>query len=256
MEPNNSKSPLDEQTERELREQIRKELLQDFENEKGGVTSKKFNKTFTKIQAITILTLTLFFSTGGGYALGHFYFWNSLEAKRINEQLAFYEEKVKINPNSLEDRIILGYTHYLKGNNNSAIQEFKYVLDQDDKYYDAYYNLGLVYLDEKKHYEALSMFGKTVDIAPRDYKGHAQLGITYRHLNMLEEALNALNEANKLAPANSDIIYQIGLVAEAQGDLKTAVEIYKDALQYDPLYENAAVALDRIEKNELKNVGE
>lgn len=233
-----------------------KRIENDLEKEIEMPKTSKGIKTFTKIQAIGLLAITLFLSTGGGFALGHFYFWNSTEMKRINEQLEYYQERVRINPTSLEDRIVLGYTYYLKGDNNRAVSEFNYVLDQDDEYYDAYYNLGLVYLSESKHYEALSMFNKTVQIAPRDFKGYTQLGITYRQLGSYDQAFEALSTANELNPANSDIIYQIGLVAEAMGDYEEAIEIYKDALAYDPLYEDALNALERLGEEDAENVGE
>lgn len=218
--------------------------------------SKKKPKTFTILQSILLLFLSFAITSGGGYALGHYYFWNEIDMKRVNQQLEFYKEKVKIDPANLENRIILGYTYFLKGQNKDAIKEFMFVLDQDDSYYDAYYNLGLVYLSEKRYYEALSNFNKTVEIAPRDFKGHVQMGITYRHLGMYEEALQALYKANDLTPTNSDIIYQIGLVAEAKGEYELAVEIFKDALQYDPLYQEAVEALDRLKDYDTGTVGE
>ena len=217
---------------------------------------KNSPKTFTLLQSILLLVLSFVITTGAGYAAGHFYFWNDVDMQRVNEQLEFYEERVKLDPANLENRIVLGYTYFLKGNNDNAIKEFMYVLDQDENYFDAHYNLGLVYLDEKRYDEALATFNKTTKIAPKDYKGFVQLGITYRHLKMYDDALDTLYTANKLTPANSDIIYQIGLVAEAKEDYELAVEIYKDALQYDPLFKEAAEALDRLKEYDTKTVGE
>ncbi|OCA88250.1 hypothetical protein A8F94_10650 [Bacillus sp. FJAT-27225] len=212
-------------------------------------------KTFTIFQSILLIFLTFALTSGTGYAIGHFYFWNDIDMKKVNEQLEYYKERVRVDPANLENRVILGYTHFLKGENKKAIQELQYVIDQDKKYYDAYYNLGLVYLDEEYFNDALLVFNKAVEIAPKDFKGHVQLGITYRHLKMYEEATKALESANKLNPANADIIYQIGMVAEAKGELKIAADIYKDALQFDPLFEDATAALDRINK-EIKTEGE
>jgi tetratricopeptide (TPR) repeat protein len=217
---------------------------------------KKQPKTFTMMQSILLLVLTLVITSGSGYALGHFYFWNEVDMKRVNEQLEYYTEEVRKDPANLENRIILGYTYFLKGQNEIAIKEFDYVLEQDKNYYDAYYNLGLVFLDEKRYNEALIVFGKAVEIAPKDFKGHVQLGITYRHMEMYKEAMKSLETANQLSPASSDIIYQIGLVAESQEDYKMAIDIYKEALQYDPLFEDAVVALDRLKDKETGIEGE
>jgi tetratricopeptide (TPR) repeat protein len=221
-----------------------------------GRPSKKQPKTFTKKTSILLLFLTLVFSVGTGYALGHFYFWNDIDMKRVNEQLEFYKEEVRKDPANLENRIILGYTYFLKGDNEKAIKEFDFVLEQDKNYYDAHYNLGLVFLDEERYNEALIEFEKTVKIAPKDFKGHVQMGITYRELEEYDNATKALEQANKLAPTNADIIYQIGMVAEAKGNYDDAILIYKDALAFDPLYTDAVDALDRLKDKDTKAKGE
>jgi tetratricopeptide (TPR) repeat protein len=225
---------------------------QEVEDKKVKKTPKRFNI----FQSILLLFLSFAITSGSGYALGKTFFWNDIDMKRVNEQLEFYKERVRVDPANLENRIILGYTYFLKGKNHDAIKEFNYVLDQDKNYFDAYYNLGLVYIDEKRWDDALSMFNKTVEIAPKDFKGHVQKGIAYRHLKMYEEAIVSLNEANKLNPANSDIIYQIGLVAEDQGKFREAIDIYKDALEYDPLFEDAVAALDRLKDHDIETEGE
>lgn len=219
-------------------------------------TAKKQPKTFKKKTGILMLLLTLLISVGIGYALGHFYFWNDVDMKRVNEQLEFYKEEVRKDPANLQNRIVLGYTYFLKGDNEEAIKEFDFVLEQDKNYYDAHYNLGLVFLDEERYNEALIEFEKTVDIAPKDFKGHVQMGIAYRGLQEYDKATKALEQANKLAPTNSDIIYQIGMVAEAQGKYEDAIAIYKDALAYDPLYKDAVDALDRLKDKDTKAKGE
>jgi tetratricopeptide (TPR) repeat protein len=221
-----------------------------------GRTEKKKPKTFTKKTSFLLLFLTLVFSIGTGYALGHFYFWNDVDMNRVNEQLTYYKEEVRKDPSNLQNRIVLGYTFFLKGDNEKAIKEFDYVLEQDKNYYDAHYNLGLVFLSEERYNEALIEFEKTVNIAPKDYKGHVQMGIAYRGLEEYDKATKALEQANKLAPTNSDIIYQIGMVAEAKGEYSDAIAIYKDALAYDPLYQDAVDALDRLKDKDTKAEGE
>jgi tetratricopeptide (TPR) repeat protein len=221
-----------------------------------GRPAKKKPKTFKKRTSFLLLFLTLVISVGSGYALGHFYFWNDIDIKRVNEQLTYYKEEVRKDPANLENRIVLGYTYYLKGDHEKAIKEFDYVLEQDKNYYDAHYNLGLVFLKEERYSEALIEFEKTVNIAPRDYKGHVQMGITYRELEEYDNAMKSLETANKLAPTNSDIIYQIGMVAEAKGEYQDAIDIYKDALAYDPLFEDAVDALDRLKDKDTKAEGE
>lgn len=203
---------------------------------------------FTKLQGLALIFLTLFLSVGGYFLVGKYYVFSNLDMKRVNAQLEYYQEKVKNEPDKLDYRIGLGYTYFLKGDNSKAVKEFNQVLEMDKNYYDAYYNLGLIYADEGRLDDALDMFEKAVEIAPKDYKGHLQKGVTYRKLGMLKEAGEALNQANRLMPANVEIIYQIGVLAEAEGDKNMATQIYKEALGYDPLYKEAIEALKRLEQ--------
>lgn len=213
-------------------------------------TPKKKNNRFKRWQAFTILFLTLVISVGASYYISDKYFWSDIDMNRINQQLDHYKGLVDQNPNDPSNRINLGYTYFIKGDNDEAIKQLKVALDLDKKNFDAYLNLSIVYNDMENFDEALKMAQKAVDLSPRDYKGQMQKGVVYRELKMYEDALTALNEANRLMPGNTDIIYQIGLIAEEQGMPKEAADIYKDALSYDPLHKNSLAGLDRVASKE------
>ena len=210
---------------------------------------KKVKKdSFTKLQSVLLVLLTLVISVGGWYGVGKVYFWSDLDMKRVDGQLEYLQQKAQSEPTDPKTRVELGYTYYLKGQNDKAIQELNQAVLLDPKDFDAYYNLGLVMLKEKRNNEALEKFQKAVDLSPKDYKGHLQKGVTYRSMGMYKEASLSLAQANKLLPGSADIIYETGRVAEAQGQKEAAVEIYKEALSYDPLFKEAITALERVEK--------
>lgn len=203
--------------------------------------------TFTRMQTAFLLVCTLLFSAGGWYLLGKYYFCSDLDRKRIDAQLDYYQEKVNQEPANAEYRINLGYTYYLLGRNNKAIQELKQALALDEKNFAVYYNLGLVYRDEENYDDALAMFDQAARLAPRDYKPHLQKGIVYRKLQMYPQAYQALEQADRLLPKSADIIFEIWQVAEAEGKIEQAIAIYKEVLTYDPLFKDAARALERLE---------
>jgi len=208
--------------------------------------AKKDN--FTKLQSVLLILLTLVISVGGWYAVGKVYFWNDLDMKRVDGQLEYLKQKAQSEPTDPKTRVELGYTYYLKGQNDQAIQELNQAALLDPKNFDAYYNYGLVMLKEKRYDEALQKFQKAVELSPKDYKGYLQKGVTYRNLKMYKEASESLEKANKLLPGSADIIYETGRVAEAQGQIDAAIDIYKEALSYDPLFKDAVTALERVQK--------
>lgn len=208
--------------------------------------SQNNNQYFKKWQGILMIVATLVVCLVGGYFINDKLLWKYADSSRLNEQLSHYKQLVKAEPNNPEHRVNLGYTYYLMNNNEEAVKQMLVSLDYDEEYAPAYFNLGIVYHDMERLDDALKQSQKLVELAPRDYKGYLLEGMVYRKLKMYDDAVASLEEANELMPVNTDIITEIGRVAEDQGNLEEAEEIYKEALSYDPLYKPASEALERL----------
>ncbi|WP_160722685.1 tetratricopeptide repeat protein [Bacillus sp. USDA818B3_A] len=196
-------------------------------------------------QSLIILAVTLAICLSAGYYVSDKYLWNKKDAQ-LDKQLTFYKEQVDEKPNDPKLRIQLGYTYYLKGDDSAAIKQYQTAKSLDKNYFDAYLNLSIVYDKEKRIDDALQMAIKAVKISPRDYKGHLLKGRSYRKLKMYDKATEALQEAYRLKNGNTDVIYEAGLVAEAQGKKKEAEQLFKESLSFDPTYKPALNALDRL----------
>jgi tetratricopeptide (TPR) repeat protein len=208
--------------------------------------AKKVKKDrFLWWQSLIILVVTLAICLSAGYFVSEKYLWNS-SSDQISKQLKYYKDQVDIKPNDPELRVQLGYTYFLKGDTGSAIKEYQTAKSLDKNYYPAYINLSIAYNKEERTDDALQMAVKAVKISPNDYKGHLLKGKSYRKLKMYDKATKALEEAIRLKPGNTDIIYEVGLIAEKQGKLKEAEQIYKETLSYDPTFKPAITGLDRI----------
>jgi len=207
---------------------------------------KKRNDSFTKLQGILLIIGTLFISLISGYLISDKFIWSNADQSRIEQQVAYYEGLVSKEPNNPEHRVNLGYSYHLVGKSEDAIKQLQTAIDLDKKNVGAYFNLGLVYNDQERYDDALKQSNKVVELAPRDYKGHLLEGMVYRKLKMYDEALVSLQEADKLMPVNNDIIFEMGRVAEDQGNVKDAEELYKKALSYDPLFKPASEALTKL----------
>lgn len=210
-------------------------------------SDKKKKDYFTIWQAGLLILLTVVISTGVWYTVGKMFFWTGVDQKRMKQQLEYLTQQVQKDPKNLEYRVGLGYTYFLKGDNDKAIKELNQVLEMDKNYFDGHYNLGLVFSNEGRYDDALEQFQRCIELSPKDFKGYMQKGIVYRKLNMYEDALKILDKADTLMPGRADVIYEIGMVAEAKGDKKSAADIYKDALRYDPLFKDALDAIKRVQ---------
>ncbi|PLR91919.1 tetratricopeptide repeat protein [Bacillus sp. T33-2] len=216
------------------------------EIEKAPSPKKKKNDRFKWWQSALILLLTLGISVSSAYMISDKYLWSDIDQNQVKQRLSHAKDQVDLKPNDSKARVDLGYAYFLNEENEEAIKQYKIALDLDKQNFNAYLNLGIVYNDEKRYDDALKNAMKATELSPRDYKGHLLKGMAYRNLKMYKEASETLAEADKLMPGNTDIIFEAGRVAEAQGKKDAAEEIYKEALSYDPLYKPALEALDRI----------
>lgn len=196
-------------------------------------------------QSLLLLVATLVISLSAGYYISQKYLWNQ-DSDQISQQLKYYQQQVDQKPNDSKLRVQLGYSYYLKGNDDEAIKQLKMAADLDKTNYDAYLNLSIVYDKENQNDELLQTATKAQKLAPRDYKSQLILGRAYRKLKMYKKADAALQEAIRLKPGNTDTLYEVGMVAEVQGKTTEAEKIYKETLTYDPTYKPALDALDRL----------
>ncbi|MDQ6600342.1 tetratricopeptide repeat protein [Bacillus salipaludis] len=210
---------------------------------------KSKNDKFKWWQTLLILTITLVVAVGASYYVSNKYLWPKYNMNRLKQQLESAKAEADAKPNEPKSHVDLGYAYFLNDNNDEAIKQYKMALDLDKNYFNAYFNLGLVYNEENRLNDSIKMAQKATEISPKDYKGWLLKGMSFRKLKMYKDSIKALNEANRLMPSNTDIIFEVGLVAEDQGDKRNAEEIYKTALNYDPLYKPALDGLKRVSKN-------
>ncbi|WHY66340.1 tetratricopeptide repeat protein [Neobacillus sp. SuZ13] len=207
---------------------------------------KKVKKDrFTWWQSLIILVVTLAICLSAGYYVSAKYLWNKNDDE-IVKQIEYNKALVEQKPNDASLRVQLGYSYFLKGDDDKAIKEYQTAKSLDKDYYAAYLNLAIVYDKQKRTDDALQMASKASKLAPQDYKSLLLKARSHRKLKMYDKATEALETANRYKPGNTDVIYETGLVAEDQGKLKDAEDIYKESLSYDPTFKPALEALERL----------
>lgn len=110
----------------------------------------------------------------------------------------------------------------------NAIDFYEKALVADPTYVKARYNLCLTYMDAKRYEEAVDSFAKLVELEGDTYRAYYSMGLSYYYLEKYDEALDTFNMAYELKET-VNILNNIGLVYDAQGNKKKAQEYYKDA---------------------------
>jgi tetratricopeptide (TPR) repeat protein len=207
---------------------------------------KEKRDRFTWWQTLILLVATLVICIGAGYFISTKYLLKD-NNDQLTKQLNYYKAQVDKKPNDANLRVNLGYTYFLSGDVENAISQLNTAKSLDKNNYGAYFNLAIVYDKENQKDDALQNAIKAEKLSPNDYKAKLLKGRSYRKLKMYKQATQALDDAIRYKPDNTDILNEIGLVAEAQGKKSDAIKIYKEALSYDPTYKPALDALNRLE---------
>ncbi|HUS48738.1 MAG TPA: tetratricopeptide repeat protein [Candidatus Paceibacterota bacterium] len=177
---------------------------------------------------------------------------------------------------SLEARIGKEKDNYFvdfikKDDEDSAIKNFRKVIQKNPQNNDAFFILGLLYHNKGEYERAIKAYQEVIRINP-DSLYYNNLGWAYGELEKYQEAIDAFKEAIKRNPEDADVHYGLGWVYNELKDYKKAVESYKQAILIQPGhtyahyglgliyfaqgYKNAALGEYKILKDLDKNISE
>ncbi|MDH7500279.1 MAG: tetratricopeptide repeat protein [candidate division NC10 bacterium] len=95
---------------------------------------------------------------------------------------------------------------------------------------DAYYKLGIFYLESGNYKQAISEFRKAVEMNPSESDYHLGMGTAYSLDGQDEEAIQWLKKAIKLNPDNSEAHNNLGLIYLKKQRWSEAISEFKAAL--------------------------
>ena len=105
--------------------------------------------------------------------------------------------------------------------------------------------LGESYFMAGKVDKAIEEFKKLVDVEG-SARSYAFLGLSYRNLGRFDEAKQYFQQGLKLDPHNSSCLFNLGYIAERQGDAAEAEKMFQEALRYSPNYADALLEMANI----------
>jgi tetratricopeptide (TPR) repeat protein len=194
-----------------------------------------------------------------------------------------YTKKVldrdQINPVAF---FIRGYAYMEQGDTTLAVKSFQNAADQDQNYYEAYVQLGILYSVKKNPlatayletatrirpnkpdaYYLLGMAYQEQEVIPKametyerllvidpDYKeAHYNLGyINLVYVHDFQKAIQYFDKAISLDPNYTDAYFNRGYSYELAGDNISARKDYQKALEITPNYERAISGLNRLDE--------
>ena len=149
-------------------------------------------------------------------------------------------------PNSYLGHKLLAEIYEKEGGMRKAIDEYVQAIDINKKDYESYYKVAelLNHLDKKD--EATEMLFNLLNKKPDMYKATELLGDILISKEMYKEAVNVYQDALKYNPVSYEIHYNLGIAYTMLNDFQNAKICYEKAAEINSLLYNAKYSLAEI----------
>jgi tetratricopeptide (TPR) repeat protein len=134
--------------------------------------------------------------------------------------------------------------------NPLAVEYFKNALRIRPKSSEALYSLGKYYQDQEELENAMKTYTELVGIEDKNINAYYNMGVIQLiNLKKYNEAINYFSTAIKIAPKYVNAYYARGLSYQALGNIKMAVADFQACTSINPKFEPAHAALKQLGKN-------
>ncbi len=171
---------------------------------------------------------------------------NMRDEKDQNRAINAFQKAVDINSRNKDAFIELGNL-WAKKNSPLAIKYFDNALLIDSLDVAALSAKGIYLHRNRKFAEAMSNYQKITQIEPNNAGAYLNLGLVYMDTNAFADAVTQFNIAIDKSPRYAKAYFYRGQCADLQRDKAKAIADYKTALQLFPNYEEAKIALGKLE---------
>ncbi|NTW99683.1 MAG: PEP-CTERM system TPR-repeat protein PrsT, partial [Geobacteraceae bacterium] len=183
---------------------------------------------FAIAEAIAADLIKKFPSQAEGYRLKGIVFYHN---KNFPEAITSLQHANKLQP-SLSGYFSLGLSLYANGELESALNQFRQILDRAPSFQQARLLTGTILLQQKRVDDAISELTKLLESDDNNPLAHNMLGSAYIAKGMYEEGMRELETATTLDPKLIDAYLKKGMLHLSQGktadvevDLKTAIRV-------------------------------
>jgi protein O-mannosyl-transferase len=165
------------------------------------------------------------------------------------DDLLLFKHALDEAPNNRIMKMNLAIVACERGLNQAGIKLYKEVVQQNPVYWPVYYQLGLVYYKLGNLEEADKWFSQAVEINLLYANSFLYLGLTRLKMGRPNEAVPFLRHAIEVSQEGSPVYhFALGCLLRTQGDLKGALEEFKQELAVDPEQNSVKEQIAEIEK--------
>ena len=166
--------------------------------------------------------------------------------KSLDEAVQHFKKALEINPYHEKARTALdnvakksfndGNRAYKRGDLDGALEGYNKVLEFDEKFYQAHYQIGVIEAKMGNRDGAIDHYQQALDINPNFYKGWYAMGLSKKSNSDNEGALVAFRAAVDVHPAYDKAFGAMGEIYISEKNYDQAIEVLNTAVQVNPKY--------------------
>jgi tetratricopeptide (TPR) repeat protein len=177
-------------------------------------------------------------STGGFLKLAELYFY----VKKYQESINCVNSALKIDETIAKGYFIKGMCYKESGDTARAISSFQTACEQDNQYYDAYVETGIL-MAAKKNPLSVEYFNNALKIDSKSTEVVYMIAKFYQDWGKTKEAIEAYNKLLAMDKQNKNAFYNLGAIEYAKTkNPEKAKEYFTNAINADPQYGEAYFA--------------
>ena len=162
------------------------------------------------------------------------YMENNRPNARLEKVTSLFRQAIQKDPDFWEAYYNLGIVYFNEENYNKALEQFDKVIKALPNFSKPYYGRGLIYLKQGRYDLALKDFERVKELNPNDYKAYYYIGRVLRKQKKFKEAEKSLKKATEINPDFAPSFFEWGNVYYDKKNYRKAIEYYRSAAELNP----------------------
>lgn len=153
---------------------------------------------------------------------------------RMEVVAGLFNRALREDPDFWEAQYNMGVIYYSYRFFDRAIDQFNKVIQRNPGFYKPYFGRGVIYYMQKKYRDAIRDFERVLELKKDDDRSLFYLGSIYSKINELNKAIDLLNRSIAINPDYAPAYYQLGLAFRKAGRYKSGIKVLRQAIDLDP----------------------
>jgi superkiller protein 3 len=145
-----------------------------------------------------------------------------------------FNQAITLDGNFWEAQYNLGVIYFNYDQYGRALNQFQKVSSQNPNFYKPYYGMGIIFFLQRNYSQAIDNYRRVLKLEPDHDRALYYLGRIYVKLDSLEKGLDYLSKSAEINPNYPPTHYHMGLANMERGWYKSAVQTFRTTIKLDP----------------------